>query len=762
MSYHLRVALDDPSWFHGRRDELNRLFSYLNKPHPQNVSIVGPNCIGKTWLLQVVAQDKKLQAQHLDEPSVYTFVYWSLMEGESLLARHFHRALIRLLLRNLPSDLASSCREEIDKRDLEDSFARMVDVLEVAQQRVILLLDDFDALACGAEFTPSFFSHLRSILSRPAVACVTASNRSLGEVGRAGPGSPFFNVFSRIQLGLLSEEEAGGFIARSLSDAGLRVEPGLVREVFELTGPHPWFINQLCYILADEVGTSRTVTREDLRQLGRDFQIAASGVLAHYMQQLDDDELTLLRSIAEGDQPNTLDSPSYLRLKASSLVVEREGNAAPFSALFGQFAKRGHSEDSDVEQVLSSTVDESRLKLTAATTWAAFEPIRPNPYITGVAVNTPDMFFGRQDILDFLKDNLIGTHQSNIIILQGNRRTGKSSILKQAVNTDLFAPHVGTYIDCQGFGELSNQSFFYRLAREIRRELSKRRDMAALPAVRREDISEVDPFDDFREVLDRLISHLQGRQLILLIDEFESIGRAVDQGKLTLAVPENLRHLLQHHGDLAAVISGSYRLLHLRNECWSVFLSTGLKKKVGFLDEDAARDLIIEPLSGSATYSPGAVERILELTSRQPYFLQVICHNAVNTLNSIKSTTVTRGVVEDAAQEALVSAEDHMRSMFRSAESAVGRAVLVYMASSLPRPGTLSGVEIEQFIAQHHLKVSDGELLNTLRGLAERDVVQIDGSVAHRQYGFRIDLLRQWIRRNYDLKLAVALAQESS
>lgn len=756
---HLPVT--DPSRFYGRREELNQLFSYLNKPYPQNVSVIGQRRIGKTSLLQVVASDKKLQARHLGEPISYTFVYWSLVAEPVMSARDFFEGLVRLVLQGLPSQLASACRQQLDEGSPEDSLAAVLDVVEERDHRVVLLLDEFDAIGFSAELKPSFFIHLRSVFSRLAVACVTASYQSLAEVAQPGPGSPFFNVFSQIQLGLLSEEEAGRFVARSFLDAGFTMAPDLVEQILKLTGPHPWFIKQLCYGLAEEVGQSAALTREGLYRCADRFQTVASEVFVSYLQQLSDDGLTLLRSIAEGNQPSAFDNPVFLRLKALGLVVEHQGKAAPFSALFGQFAKQGRSENGDYEHVLSSSVTEPSLVLSPAITLAAFKPIRPNPYITGVAVDAPDMFFGRQDILDYLKDNVIGTHQSNIIVLQGNRRTGKSSILKQAVNTDLFAPHIATYIDCQGFGELSNHSFFFKLAREVRRGLSKRGDLGALPVISRDDISELDPFDDFREVLYRLISHLEGRQLILLIDEVETIGRAVDQGRLSVAVPENLRHLLQHHGDLAAVLSGSYRLFHLRDACWSVLLSTGLKKKVGFLDEAAARDLVTQPLSGAATYSPEAVESILELTSCQPYFLQVVCHNAVNTLNKIKSTRVTSEVVRDAAHEALVSAEDHMRSMFKSAESAVDRAILVHMASTMAKPGTLSAVEIEQFVAQHHLKISDGGLLNTLRGLAERDVIRVEGNVAQRQYGFRIDLLRQWIRRTYDLKLAIARAQEA-
>jgi type I restriction enzyme M protein len=391
-----------------------------------------------------------------------------------------------------------------------------------------------------------------------------------------------------------------------------------------------------------------------------------------------------------------------------------------------------------------------------------FAPIQPNPYITGGAVDTPEMFFGRQDVLDFLRDNLIGKHQSNVIILQGNRRTGKSSILKQVVNRDLFAPHIPVYVDCQGLGALTDQRFFYKLAREIWKTLAKRGDVDTPPQVKRADISEDDPFYDFQEVLDQLVAGIPDRRIVLLIDEFELIDSAIQKGELNPIVLENLRHLFQHRHDLAVVLTGSYRMTRLSEEYWSILFGLGLKRDIGFLDESAVRQLITRPLESVVTYSDEAIDRIIQLTACQPYFVQMICHNVVNVLNKRKTIYVSQSDVEVAAQETLTSADGHMRFMFGLAGSRAWQAVLVYVASSLSQPDTLAGYEIEQFVERHLPSTSRFELEEALRELADRDVVLIEDAMGQRRYGFKIDLVRQWIRRNYDLQSAIALAQSAS
>ena len=251
---------------------------------------------------------------------------------------------------------------------------------------------------------------------------------------------------------------------------------------------------------------------------------------------------------------------------------------------------------------------------------APYTPIYPNPYITGGAVDAPEMFFGRQDVLDFLRANLIGKHQSNVITLQGNRRTGKTSILKQTIYRDIFAPHIPVYVDCQGLGTLTDQKFFYKIAREIWRDV-RNRGIDALPPITSKSISDDDPFYDFREILDQLTSLTPGRRIILLIDEFELIDQAIQEKQLSTIVLENLRHLFQHRHDLAVILTGSYRLRKLSQEYWSALFGLGLMHNIGFLDEEAARMLIVQPLDGQASYSEESVNRIIQLNRLPSIFL---------------------------------------------------------------------------------------------------------------------------------------------
>ena len=351
--YQPRVPLADPSWFYGRKNELRLLFSYLNKPYPQNVSIVGQRRIGKSWLLKVLELDTALRERLLDKPEKYTFIYWDLQCEPSLTPALFFTRITDLLLKHLPRELRELCLEEYDEQDPEESLAEMLDLLEIAEHHVVLLLDEFAAITQDKGFAETFFSHLRSIFNRPEMTCVTASYRSLGDMSHLGPDSPFFNIFSRIQLGLFTKDEAEQFIVEPFEAADVEVEAAALKALLRLTGPHPCFISQLCHDLWHEIEASGVLTKADVDRHNGPFQRSVRDDFTYYLQRLEDSELDMLRNVAEGNPPATLEIPAYIQLEGLSLVRQDKGKPAPFSVPFGQFIRDTKGTDLHFVQAFS-------------------------------------------------------------------------------------------------------------------------------------------------------------------------------------------------------------------------------------------------------------------------------------------------------------------------------------------------------------------------------------------------------------------------
>ena len=72
-----------------------------------------------------------------------------------------------------------------------------------------------------------------------------------------------------------------------------------------------------------------------------------------------------------------------------------------------------------------------------------------NPYIAGAPVVEADMFFGRKDVFGWIEHSLMGKYVDHILVIHGQRRVGKTSVLKQIPN---FLPdrYLQVFFDLQG------------------------------------------------------------------------------------------------------------------------------------------------------------------------------------------------------------------------------------------------------------------------------------------------------------------------
>src|SRR5690242_8557131 len=95
-----------------------------------------------------------------------------------------------------------------------------------------------------------------------------------------------------------------------------------------------------------------------------------------------------------------------------------------------------------------------------------------NPYIAGSPVTGSEMFFGREDVFEFVRRTLIGRHRDHVIILYGQRRTGKTSVLYQ-MQARLDERYLCIFMDLHGFALQGLAGFLWELANHIIRVLRR-------------------------------------------------------------------------------------------------------------------------------------------------------------------------------------------------------------------------------------------------------------------------------------------------
>jgi hypothetical protein len=355
LEFQPRARLADPSWFFGRDQDLRRLFAYIAKDYPQNVSLVGQRRVGKSWILQAIELDANLRARYINEPKKFTFVYWDLQCERHLNPGYFLQKILEIILSKLPVDLRQVFAEEIKGEETEDALATVLSLLEVADHHIILLIDEFDKIMGNTAFAEDFFSHLRFLFGKSWMTSIIASYHTLKDIcGTLGSDSPFFGIFSRVQIGLFSDDEARNYVIAAFANCGVNIEEAAVREIIHLAGANPCFISVLCHDLfhCAPVGV---ITAADVQTLSGNFQTNVSSDYQYFLEHLNDEERAMLLNINEGNLPASPVNPVYNRLKELSLVVERGGRPEPFSTSFHQYIRESKGTDVYFQKAFSNT-----------------------------------------------------------------------------------------------------------------------------------------------------------------------------------------------------------------------------------------------------------------------------------------------------------------------------------------------------------------------------------------------------------------------
>jgi transcriptional regulator with XRE-family HTH domain len=216
--------LPEPAEFYGRWRER---FSLEERTYNRaSTSIIGPNKIGKTWLmhyLRLTAQQKlgkHFRVAYVDalSPSCMT------VEGFTALAA-----------RQFGVSLAPEYIEQ-GLTPLEQVVASLLD----GKQVPVLCIDRFETFITRPAFDQHFFGGLRA-LAQAGLCLVTTSKRRLVDiVTEATQASSLINVFDQITLRPFNEREAMDFVKKKGDQAGFTEQERQCLLRYGVLEEHSW------------------------------------------------------------------------------------------------------------------------------------------------------------------------------------------------------------------------------------------------------------------------------------------------------------------------------------------------------------------------------------------------------------------------------------------------------------------------------------------------------------------------------------------
>ena len=355
------------------------------------------------------------------------------------------------------------------------------------------------------------------------------------------------------------------------------------------------------------------------------------------------------------------------------------------------------------------------------------EILNPFQYGNPLTRERSQLFKGRSAFADQIVRQILDRDRP-MIVLHGPRRCGKSSLLLNLPRL-LTSDVLPVYIDLQSrSASQSEADFCFTIVRSIHRDA--RSQQIHLPAPPKREEFRLSPYTQLEDWLDTALTQLGDRRILLNIDEFEAIGTAMEQGRISTNLFDELRSLIQHWDRLSFLFSGVQTLDELGTN-WSSYFISAMPIEMTYLNPNEARELLLNPdPEFTLEYDTGIVDQILTLTRCHPYLLQLLGWVLVQLANTTHTQLVTPTLLQSAIPEAYINGIGYFTNVWEQftgttpTEITAGQQQLLALAQGQqPHPTNESAQKSLQRMLRYHI------------------IEKIDN-----QYKFEVPLIERWVR----------------
>lgn len=369
-----------------------------------------------------------------------------------------------------------------------------------------------------------------------------------------------------------------------------------------------------------------------------------------------------------------------------------------------------------------------------------------NPYVVGSPLSGSQGFYGREDVFQFVQETFAVPAQ-NVIVLYGQRRIGKTSLLHQLVARTGDGFHAVIF-DLQGKGQHELPALLSDLSATIARSLKLPVPDPAIFATGRDALGET--------FLPEVYAALGGKRLLILFDEFDVLSDEPSSSDDLAGMQffGYLQNWIAREPRLACVFVVGRRLDELPIHYRALF-KQAVYRRLSLLPRHEAAALIAHPAAGALDYSPGSIDAILDLTAGHPYLTQLMCHVIYKRLIATGRHIVTADDVSACLDEAMEIGTGGLDWFWEGLPRAE-RILLSALAEALQsRRSDSNGQshpsaaeeELLQALNRHRVRLLGVELTSARQRLLEWEILARDGD----RYCFVIDLVRVWIAREHSL-----------
>jgi len=485
-------------------------------------------------------------------------------------------------------------------------------------------------------------------------------------------------------------------------------------------------------------------------------------------------------SPAEDLELRVLEDPKFFRIETSIHKLEESLKGGDRKTLLLQLRI---TEDAVEAQTFSLTIQghfHSKLKKIEKIDKAKFtiniypesefEPI-DNPfasYAEGDVVDNPEMFFGREELIENVTEALLKSRKQNkCIIFFGQKRSGKSSILYHLKKTLEKRKNV-LIIDLENIGDhidkFSRVPFTYQILWSILEKLQEEihiRGEKEYPSLDLSFPTDIEFYDNptpikyFVRLFENYLRDTYKKkkwkiiQNVLIIDEFSYIYDQITKGNIPDDFMKNWKAILQRNF-FSAVLAGQDVMEKFKQKFPNEF-GTTQDERVSYLNKKHARELIDRPIrippftiEGESRFREGAIERIINLTAGSPYYIQIICNRLVEYMNQNRLMYVSEPHIDHIRNELIIGVNafkigkfDNLINSGDESENAISDEDIISVLRDIAknsRTGPCNRFNIKCVI--------ETPIDEILKDLINRDVIK---RVREDFYEIRVGLFKEWL-----------------
>jgi hypothetical protein len=365
-------------------------------------------------------------------------------------------------------------------------------------------------------------------------------------------------------------------------------------------------------------------------------------------------------------------------------------------------------------------------------------PDAGNPFIPGQPVNSSALFLGRQEAITWIRENLVKDRR--LMLISGASRIGKTSLLRQL---SCYLPDTYTVVRVEMLDEDASQldRLLWRLAGIITQQLNAQLGIAEpQPA-----------WADFEGHTERLLdafwpqlrAALGRPELIVQLDDADTL--LGDDRNLLGPLLAVLEQWSAQDANLSLILTLTLTPQELAARANLPSPDHLPVYQLGPLSSEDAIRLINEPVAGIITYDYGVSRRLVEITSGQPYYLQLLCFEIFN--RCAAAGWVNQRDV-DAVVEQLIKREIPDFQQIWHESSPHEQVALAAFVSLRGARGLATALEIHTALTNAGMRVERDQVAEVLDHLATRGILERLGALSYR---FRLTLLADWLRERLDL-----------